>query len=48
MSSKIDFNRMPKPLYDELVSLFGKEKAENYIIKVNYNYSITNKDLNSL
>lgn len=38
----IDFNRIPKPIYDELVMLVGKEKAEDYIIKSNYNYSIIN------
>ena len=41
----IDFDRIPRPIYDELVDLFGKEKAENYIEKVNYNISIINRDL---
>ena len=38
----IDFDRIPKPIYDELVSLVGKEKAEAYIIKLNYNFSMIN------
>lgn len=41
----IDFDRIPRPIYDELVDLFGKEKAENYIKKVNYNVSTINRDL---
>ena len=38
----IDFDRIPKPTYDELVSLMGKEKAEVYILKSNYNFSTIN------
>jgi hypothetical protein len=38
----IDFDRIPKPIYDELVSLVGEEKAEAYIIKSNYNFSTIN------
>ena len=38
----IDFDRIPKPIYDELVSLVGKEKAEEYIIKSKYNFSTIN------
>ena len=41
----IDFDRIPRPIYDELVDLFGKEKAENYIKKVNYKVSTINRDL---
>lgn len=38
----MDFNRIPKSTYDEMVDLFGKEVAEDYIKKVNYNFSTIN------
>lgn len=38
----IDFDKIPKQTYDELVNLIGKKKAEEYIKKEKYNYkSIT-------
>lgn len=41
----IDFDRIPEPLYYELVDLFGEEQTERYIHKVNYNLSRINRDL---
>ncbi|MBD99083.1 MAG: hypothetical protein CMO34_04495 [Verrucomicrobia bacterium] len=34
----MDFDKIPKPTYDELVSLIGRERAEEYIKKVDYDY----------
>ena len=41
----IDFDRIPEPLYDELVDLFGEEQTEKYIHKVNYNIPKIKNDL---
>lgn len=38
----IDFDKIPKSTYDEMVNLFGKEVAEDHIKKVNYNFSKIN------
>lgn len=42
----IDFDKIPKNTYDEMVKLFGKEEAEDYIKKVNYNFSTINYAIN--
>jgi|AACY02.6.fsa_nt_gi hypothetical protein len=34
----MDFDKIPKPTYDELVDLVGKEKAEECIKERNYNF----------
>ncbi len=34
----IDFDRIPKEVYDELVSLIGEERAQECVKKNNYNY----------
>lgn len=34
----IDRDKIPEPTYIELVDMFGKEKAEELIIKYNYNH----------
>lgn len=36
----MNFDKIPKPTYDELVELVGKEKAEEYIKNKNYDYRI--------
>ena len=42
----IDKDKIPEPTYNELVEMFGKDKAEEIIIKCNYNYRcISNKIL---
>jgi len=39
----MNFDKIPKPTYEELVDLVGKEKAEEYIKERNYNFrSISN------
>lgn len=34
----IDFDRIPKEVYDELVSLIGEQKAQECVKNNNYNY----------
>jgi hypothetical protein len=42
----IDRNKIPDPLYFELIDLLGHQKAEEFVIRVNYNFkAINNKVL---
>lgn len=42
----IDFEKIPKEIYLELVDLIGEEEAKSYVIKNNYHYKlIVNKIL---
>lgn len=42
----IDFDKIPKLTYHQLVKLIGKEAAEKYIEKEKYNFgAVTNKIL---
>jgi hypothetical protein len=42
----IDKGKIPEPTYNELVEMFGKDKAEEIIIKCNYNFRrVSNKIL---
>jgi len=41
----IDFNKLPEPVYAELVSVFGKERAREIIEKCEYNILGINREL---
>lgn len=43
----IDFDKIPKSTYDELVAIYGKEQAENYIKSVNYNFSTIGRKIHA-
>jgi hypothetical protein len=44
----IDYDRVPNDLYEELVNLLGKDKADKYIKSIGYSYRAINNKILSI